>query len=497
MHTDKKLSKWLADTRVRDNNGQPLVVYRGEHGAFNGAPQSRLGSYTFCACPEVASTYARSPNNIEDTPETPHVYAAYLRICNPIIEAPDCFAEMQELIDKLGREIVTKFAIKHQAHILSTNNWHENFAHDFASVQELLAQRPEALGQLYMDAYPLLDDKEFVQCCSRAGFDGAIHMGNGESLDTMEYRIFDLAQAKSVFAPQIDFSREQRLMAWLGDSNTKDANEQPIMFFHGTRSKTAINDFMPGGFRESQTHGDMYGVASYFTSCPHEASAYADSDSGSIYPVYIRGRMLHLKHDDNALLATDQQRLLTDFARSSMLDQDKARLHCCRLSKTFRQDEIEQARSFFEQQRAIWAERGEGLDRGQPDTDLNEHNDFVIHYTDYNAPIHITTCGDARALFTAVGWDSLRATGLDGILIEQENGQVWAICHNTMGTIKSAISASFEPGNRYLCDRSDKALDDQIRDFCVQANEHNSAKSIAFLENLHRMEAPSTYSPVF
>lgn len=217
--TSEAFKRWFGDSKVVDAEGKPLVVYRGEHGAGDGQPRTVLGSFTFTDDPTVASTYAERPNDLRNFPyaESPRVIPAYLSIQKPIIEnRDDPFVEFGDLIKKIGRKDAERFARKHGGWIMRTGNWEENFAGNFESVDDLLNAQPGALSDLYMDAYPLLDDMAFVAAAEDAGFDGAIHIGNGESFEAVEFRVFRPEQVKSATGnngnydpnnPDIRFSR--------------------------------------------------------------------------------------------------------------------------------------------------------------------------------------------------------------------------------------------------------------------------------------------------
>lgn len=191
--------RWFGKSKVVDENGRPAVVYRGEHGATtDGDLQTILGTYTFTNDPAVASTYAQTPNDLRMRADQPRVLPAYLKIENPIFNnADDPFVDFSEISQKLGREEAIRFAKKYADRIEGTGNWEENFADDFESVDDLLSQKPSAVDQLYVEAYPLLDDLTFVQAAKEAGFDGAINKGTGESMDAVEYRVFNKTQIKS------------------------------------------------------------------------------------------------------------------------------------------------------------------------------------------------------------------------------------------------------------------------------------------------------------
>jgi len=173
-------------------------VYRGEHGAE--APETgfhtRLPSISF-GSKRAAEIYARKPNNRTDLfAARPRVRCFQITIENPILDDPDDpFVDVSLLIEKLGEPFARQMALRHAEHIRHTNNWEEEFSGHFDSVEDLLARAPERLGELYMNAYPLLDDPDFIAAAAAAGFDGAIYAGTGENALEAEYRIFSADQA--------------------------------------------------------------------------------------------------------------------------------------------------------------------------------------------------------------------------------------------------------------------------------------------------------------
>jgi len=189
---------WASGTQVSTKDGAPIKVFRGEHGETKtGAIRSKLPSLTFTDSANVASIYAEEPNDRNDIGGSARVVPAYLSIKNPIINNPnDPFVDFSDLIKKMGPLSAEKFARKFADYIENTGNWEENFADKYESVAELLDKNPNALSELYMDAYVLLDDPDFVDSAKSYGYDGAIHIGNGVSGDAMEYRVFDESQVK-------------------------------------------------------------------------------------------------------------------------------------------------------------------------------------------------------------------------------------------------------------------------------------------------------------
>lgn len=187
------------------DDGSPLVVYRGEHGDTKeesraGLFQSRLGSISFGSA-EAASLYAEDPNNRNDHPVAPRVYPVHLQITNPIIHnMDDPFIDLSTLESALGRDHALRIACKFNHAIQNTNFWEEMAAElGVVSVEEVAQDHPERLLEAYFDVFYLLDDPDEVRILQEHGFDGAIHMGNGDTSEDLEYRIFDESQAISVF----------------------------------------------------------------------------------------------------------------------------------------------------------------------------------------------------------------------------------------------------------------------------------------------------------
>ncbi len=197
---DRPVQMMAADG-TKGSNLSP-VVYRGEHGQGDDL-LTRRGSYTFTDSKDVARTYADHPNDRTlGHGGNPRVIEAQLQIDNPVfVNRDDPFVDLSTISEKLGPDEAQRFARKHAQHIQETDNWRENFASQYDNVDDLLSDRPEAVNELYLDAYRLLDDQEFTKTAKAKGFDGAIHVGNSESADALEYRVFDKSQVRRVDAP--------------------------------------------------------------------------------------------------------------------------------------------------------------------------------------------------------------------------------------------------------------------------------------------------------
>lgn len=204
---------------ITDANGKPLVVYRGEHGDNDGIEegafiQSRLGSISFGSI-ESANIYAMTPNNLLDEIKAPRIIPAKLIIENPIVsDEHDPFIDFTILSEAIGEANATKAFIKYEDEIINTNNWEENFGKRYMSIKEMIDAEPDKLQSLYIDAYHLLDDPAIVEKLIAAGFDGAIHGGNGITAYETEYKVFNIDQIVSAYAitPTPEIEKAQNKM---------------------------------------------------------------------------------------------------------------------------------------------------------------------------------------------------------------------------------------------------------------------------------------------
>lgn len=219
---------------------------------------------------------------------------------------------------------------------------------------------------------------------------------------------------------------------WFRDSTLVDSDGRPLVFFHGSKTPKDVHHFTPGGTASSRLTGDAYGVAAYFSTCPHEASFYAQEE-GAVLPAYIRGRILNVDEP----LSPDVQDRLSMFANDVMLPQDKARFNQGRTSTII--DSKEEAQDFFESQMKNWKHFADGFERAKPEVTRSDGTTFTIEYTDFESPIRISHGSEAFTLFNAIGWDNLPAAGFDGMLMRRDGGQLWAVIHRPDGNIKSAL----------------------------------------------------------
>jgi hypothetical protein len=181
------------DSLCRTNDGDPMLLFRGEHGINQNKEvlHTRLGSISF-AREEIATIYAHEPNQRGDEAIDPRVLSGYLIISNPIVnDGDDPFFDMAIIEKIFGIDIAISIALKHADSIENTNNWEELSGETGCdSVKEFINLHPDRTKELYCDAFSILDDSENVALFRSAGFDGAIHAGNGASACEFEYKIF-------------------------------------------------------------------------------------------------------------------------------------------------------------------------------------------------------------------------------------------------------------------------------------------------------------------
>jgi hypothetical protein len=169
------------------------LVWRGEHGSERLA--TRLASLTFVNDRSVAEHYARSPNNPHDTVTQATLIGARLQLTAPIFNDPsDALMDYTVLAQAMGEDRATRIFARHADHVYNTNAWEEVAEQGYVSVQDVSQRQPALLHTLCIQLWPLLDCPVTVAEFQAAGYDGAIHRGSGESMNAVEYRVFDRSQ---------------------------------------------------------------------------------------------------------------------------------------------------------------------------------------------------------------------------------------------------------------------------------------------------------------
>jgi len=194
------ITGWGGKSKVVDEHGHLLPVFRGQHGLGEKWDETQLGSLSFGTA-AAASHYALYPNNSRLTAQAPKVFPVYLNVRNPFINCPDDpFMDLSHYAAVFGFEETCRIAVKFKDYVYHTNAWEEvSESAGVDSVEALIEQRPALLGELIIELYALLDDVDEVARLRTKGFDGAIHGGSGETAMEPEYRVFSTYQVRSVW----------------------------------------------------------------------------------------------------------------------------------------------------------------------------------------------------------------------------------------------------------------------------------------------------------
>ncbi|CAD5235998.1 hypothetical protein PP187_gp009 [Klebsiella phage vB_KvM-Eowyn] len=169
------------------------LVYRGEYGA-RAVLSTQLGSLTFVDERTVAEHYARMPNQWHYTGlKEPKLIVAKVGIHRPFINTPrDPFIEFKDIRNSLGPTHAIRIARKFADSIVETDAWVALAKkHRVNTLDEYLALPDATTQKLCMQAYRYFDDPEEVKVLVKHHFDGAIYRGSGESMNCVEYRIFN------------------------------------------------------------------------------------------------------------------------------------------------------------------------------------------------------------------------------------------------------------------------------------------------------------------
>lgn len=212
--TKQQMERLLKDTVVKNDDGTPRLVYRGEHGSTDGGDpgvRSLYPSLSFGDA-QTASLYAMEPNDRKHTAESPRVYPAYLIIKKPfIVTDGDPFVDFAYLEKHLGKDVAVQFFLKNANKVEETNNWQDDINADdkWSGIREFYQNEPDRMGELYTELFPMLDDPEFIKILQAKGYDGAIYGGSGANALDDEYRVFD--QSGVIYALSMEVTPKPRL----------------------------------------------------------------------------------------------------------------------------------------------------------------------------------------------------------------------------------------------------------------------------------------------
>ena len=222
MLTNLSFERWFENSKVTDQSGRPLLVHRGEHGPIDhagvqsqedakwGPFQSRLGALTFGSS-RAAKHYALQPNQQDELPIAPRIFSSYLSTKNPVMNRPnDPFVELVEVVLAVGENVTMKIVIEMKYIIEHTNRWCDELEPKYGNFGEYINSVFFQFEDIYFNAYNLFDSAEYVDIFRRAGFDGVIHGGSGDTFGEAEYKVFSASQALNLFSTRVPYEKLAR-----------------------------------------------------------------------------------------------------------------------------------------------------------------------------------------------------------------------------------------------------------------------------------------------
>jgi CheY-like chemotaxis protein len=103
-------------------------------------------------------------------------------------DEPEAALDLLRSAIAIGCERTLQIAREMRAQIEYTDRWMEELGKSFKTPLDFLQNNADAWDQLYLNAYLVFDSPKYVAWFGAKGFDGAIHVGNGESaLEQVEY----------------------------------------------------------------------------------------------------------------------------------------------------------------------------------------------------------------------------------------------------------------------------------------------------------------------
>lgn len=181
---------------IKDADGNPLTLYRGEcNHPHQTEPFYRMRRIYFGSL-RTAEAYAETNNN-DGHYYTSRIFPVHLLIANPFVNQPkDAFMELSHIVATLGSVDAQRVALRFSKYIEETDNWRYKINADnkYDTVKDYLLAG-EDINNLYFQAYRFFDSVFEIRRLVQAGYDGAIHAGNGRGSEgEVEYCVFTRPQ---------------------------------------------------------------------------------------------------------------------------------------------------------------------------------------------------------------------------------------------------------------------------------------------------------------
>lgn len=236
-----EFKKWFGDSKVVDENGEPLVVYHGTDKDFNEFTPGRVGNMYFSEDPEYAQAYGKS--------------------IIPVFIKSEKIADLTDTNSKGYKEAVKMF----------------NESGGWASFNEDVMEDRESsdFDPTTDETWELIDNPVVVERLKKAGFDG-IKMN--ESLNDMAfvtYAVFSPTQIKSATSNQGTFDPNNADIRFMktgatnqdfSQINTKNYSDAELSWFQQNVTER-FQDKMVRGKRliEARTGGNVSDESDFYT----------------------------------------------------------------------------------------------------------------------------------------------------------------------------------------------------------------------------------------
>jgi hypothetical protein len=189
-----EFKRWFGDSKVSDNNGDPLMVYRGNFRDYVGRSEV-TGPLSFTEFPQIASVYASKQDFFGDANYVrgSQIVPAYLSIERPLkistvgvnfgklmnrlqdtgeVNTADVVQIAREVLDRYASRRGPSFQVKIRGY--DNTRWFVNNLADAAKKYGLVGVLREAEA-MHVDAFALVDNSTFSALLEKHGYDGVIH----------------------------------------------------------------------------------------------------------------------------------------------------------------------------------------------------------------------------------------------------------------------------------------------------------------------------------
>ena len=220
--------KFFGKSKVVDEKGAPLKVYRGEYSMKGEEPREletkNRATLTFTDAKGVADVYATDPNAYNDaegmTGQNTGSY--YINIEKPLDLTR--YDEPVAELDALRRQVPKEYHAELHAALDKATSWREEG-------MEVSGSSADMAGDVITDSYRLADSEELVAVLKKAGFDGMIIYGDfNMGPEELENRGLSTENIKDYWAKEFRPFDVTQVKSAIGNRGTFDAKEKNVRY---------------------------------------------------------------------------------------------------------------------------------------------------------------------------------------------------------------------------------------------------------------------------